>query len=193
MSLELINAVASLLTVCIIAATAIAAMAQLRHLRAGNQISAMLSIGEELSAERFVAAGQLVRRRLPDLVDDPEYRSYNAARDAGGYPKNNADFEELRTALNTICNAFEELGILVKNGIVDAGLFLDRYSWVIHGWWSLTEKSVADAREATGQVAVWENFEYLAVMARDWMRTHPSTFPKGMARMPLPARPPLKT
>ena len=51
MSLELLNALASLLTVCIIAATAIAAMVQLRHLRAGNQITAMLAIGEELSGK----------------------------------------------------------------------------------------------------------------------------------------------
>ena len=46
MSLELINTFATLLTVAIIAATAVAAMVQLRHLRAGNQINAMLAIGE---------------------------------------------------------------------------------------------------------------------------------------------------
>ena len=195
MSLELVNTLGTLLTVCIIAATAVAAMVQLRHLRAGNQITAMLAIGEELSAERFVATGRLLRSRLPALVDDPGFRAYNAARDSRHQPdpKTNAEYEEVRQALSTLCNAYEELGILVKNGVVDANLFLDRYCWVISGWWSLTEKAVADAREGTGKAAVWENFEYLAVLSQEWMRRHPSTYPKSLPRMPLPARPPLKT
>jgi len=91
-----------------------------------------------------------------------------------------------------VCNGYEELGILVKNGIVDKDLFLDRYSWVITGVWRATDKAVADARQDTGQAAIWDNFEYLAVLSKEWIRDHPSVYPKGMARMPLPERPPLK-
>ena len=69
MSLEMLNAFASLLTVCIIAATAIAAMGQLRHLRAGNQINAMLAIGEELSSRQLLDAKLVIRRKLAALVD----------------------------------------------------------------------------------------------------------------------------
>ena len=66
-----------------------------------------------------------------------------------------------------MCNGYEELGILVKNGIVDKDLFLDRYSWVITGVWRATDKAVADARQDTGQAAIWENFEYLAVLSKE--------------------------
>jgi len=66
-----------------------------------------------------------------------------------------------------VCNGYEELGILVKNGIVDKDLFLDRYSWVITGVWRATDKAVADARQDTGQAAIWENFEYLAVLSKE--------------------------
>src|SRR5215469_6753110 len=178
MSLELINALASLLTVCIIAATAIAAIVQLRHLRAGNQIAAMLAIGEELSDQRFRDANRTIVEQYTKLADDAEFRAYNFARDSGAQAKLDPDFEEVRRAISFVCNAYEELGILVKNGIVDKELFLDRYSWVIFGMWRRIDKAVADARHDTGQAAVWENFEYLAVLSEAWLRDHPSAYPK---------------
>ncbi len=49
MSLELTNNLGTVTTVVIVAAAALAGLVQLRHLRAGNQINAMLTIGEELS------------------------------------------------------------------------------------------------------------------------------------------------
>ena len=53
MSLELVNTFGTLLTVAIIAATAIAAMIQLRHLRAGNQINSLLMLGEQFESREF--------------------------------------------------------------------------------------------------------------------------------------------
>jgi hypothetical protein len=192
LSLELLKALASLLTVCIIAATAIAAMVQLRHLRAGNQITAMLAIGEELSSKAITNARQLIRLKLPLIEDDPAWRAYNARADVRRAQEPIAEYEEIREAASLVGNAYEELGILVKQGIVDKDIFLDRYSWVIMGLWKRLEKTVADARAATGQQAVWENFEYLAVLSEDWLREHPSVYPRGVRRMPLPKRPPLK-
>jgi hypothetical protein len=193
MSLELLNALASLLTVCIIAATAIAAMVQLRHLRAGNQINAMLAIGEELSSKSITVAMTLLRHRLPTMADDPEFRAYNCRADRGQEQEVIPEYEELREAASLVGNSYEELGILVKQGIVDKDIFLDRYSWVILRYWTLIVKALVDARDATGQAAIWENFEYLAVLSEDWLREHPSLYPVGMRRMPLPQRPKLQS
>jgi hypothetical protein len=193
MSLELLNALASLFTVCIIAATAIAAMVQLRHLRAGNQINAMLAIGEELSSTSITDAMTLLRHKVPAMADDPKFRAYNARADRGQEQDVVPEYEEVRQAASLIGNSYEELGILVKQGIVDRDIFLDRYSWVILRYWTLIVKALVDAREATGQAAIWENFEYLAVLSEDWMRQHPSLYPKGVRRMPLPKRPPLES
>jgi hypothetical protein len=192
MSLELLNALASLLTVCIIAATAIAAMVQLRHLRAGNQITAMLAIGEELSSKTFRDANSLLRHKFDALIDDPKFRAYNAEADRGASHDLIPEYEEVRDAATLVGNSFEELGILVKQGIVDKDIFLDRYSWVIVRAWSRLDKAVADSRTATGQAMLWENFEYLAAISEDWIRERPSTYPKGMRRVSLPERPPLK-
>jgi hypothetical protein len=186
MSLELVNALASLVTVIIVAATAIAALVQLRHLRAGNQINAMLSIGEELGSKTFTDAGFLVRQKLEAAQDDPHFRDYAIAYARGQSTSDGGPgFEQLLSSMNLVGNAFEELGILVKNGIVDKGLFLDRYSWVILRNWKRSEKLLALAREASGLVAPWENFEYLAVLSEDWLKHNPSSYPNGIRRMVL--------
>lgn len=191
MSLELVNALASLLTVAIIAATAIAAMVQLRHLRAGNQINAMLAIGEELSSRAVTDARSIVRHKLPRVEDDPKFRAYNAEAERGESHELIPEYEEIRDAVTLLGNSYEELGILVKQGIVDRDIFLDRYSWVIVGLWRRLEKAIADAREATGQLAIYENFEYLVVLSKKWMLDNPSTYPTGAPRLPKPERPPL--
>ena len=182
MSLELINTLGTVITVLIVAAAAIAALVQLRHLRAGNQINAMLSIGEEFGAKRFSDAQTLVREQLEAALNDPLFREYSVALDRRhATPDVKPEYVELRTAANLVGNSYEELGILVKNGVVDQGIFLDRYSWVIAGNWTRLEKLLGLAREATGKVALWENFEYLAVLSEDWMRPSKRDLPGANA------------
>ena len=187
MSLELVNTIGTLLTASIIAATAITAIIQLRHLRAGNQIAAMLQIGQEFADPKFQDAQELIRTQLDQAIKDPLFRAYNDASDRNQpLPDVPPGYLELRRATNTIGNAYEELGILVKNGIVDPELFLDRYSWVLLNAWKRLAPITAWTREATGQQAVWENFEYVAVLSEDWLRDHPMVYPKGVRRMELP-------
>ena len=76
MSLELVNTIGTLLTASIIAATAITAIIQLRHLRAGNQIAAMLQIGQEFVAMRG--------RTAPDYLE-PE-AAITTALGLNGHP-----------------------------------------------------------------------------------------------------------
>ena len=186
MPLELLNTFGTLTTVAIVAATAIAALVQLRHLRAGNQINAMLAIGEELGDKHFRDATSLIGQRLEVAMRDPAFRDFNIAVDRGHYPPNpSQDYIELRSAALLVGNAIEELGILVKRGIVDKEMFLDRYSNVVLRYWKRMETSTALAREATGMNALWENFEYLAVLSEDWIQEYPSLYPRGIRRMQL--------
>lgn len=186
MTLELWNTLATFGTFAVIAATAIAALVQLRHLRAGNQINAMLSIGSKIDAKEFRDALTLVQDKLDSAMDDPIYREYVVAV-ARALPLPNApeEYHNLADAARLVGNTYEELGILVKNGIIERALFLDRYFWVIIKAWDRTNRGLAWNRAITGNVAIWENFEYLAVLSEDWMREHPSTYPKGVRRMQL--------
>ena len=155
MPLELLNTIGSLLTACIIAATAIVAIVQLRHLRASNQISAMLNIGEELREPEFTESMRLIRTRLEAAMRDPLFRAYNNAWDSNSVvPDVPEEYERLRNAATLIGNAYEELGILVKNGIVDRDLFMDRYSWTISGMWKRLEQVCVESRVATAQAAL---------------------------------------
>lgn len=186
MSFELVNTFGTLLTVAIIAATAIAAMVQLRHLRAGNQINALLTIDEKFQGSAFYDALLLVRARLPRAFEDPAFREYVAAVTAGRTPPEvSQEYKDLRSAARLIGNRYEELGLLIKKGTIEASVFLDVYSNSVLSDWNSMEKYTAFNREVFGSNALFENFEYLAVLSEDWLKTHPSTYPRGMRRMQL--------
>lgn len=187
MSLELVNTFGTLLTVAIIAATAIAAMVQLRHLRAGNQINAMLSISNQFDAKEFRDAAHLVRHKLDSALEDPAYRDYVAARNLQiPMPTVPEDYRALADATNLVGNTYEELGILVKKGIIDRDIFMDRYSGVIRGSWGRLVRALGWMRAVTNEPRIWENFEYLVVLAQDFARERGSTYPKGVRRLEVP-------
>ena len=184
MSLELVNTFGTLLTVVIIAATAIAAMVQLRHLRAGNQINAMLAIGHQYVSKEFREAQDLISHKGSSALDDPLFREYNLARARRQpTPAVPDDYVQVHSAMLLVGNTHEELGILIKNGIVDKHIFLDRYWGVITEHWQRLEPFTAHSRAASADDSIWENFEYLAVLSEDFGRRHPSTYPKGMRRL----------
>ena len=198
MSLELLNTFGTLTTVAIIAATAIAALVQLRHLRAGNQISAMLSIGNQFADKEFRDGLFIVLQKLRSAMADPAYRSYLVAViRSQGVPTVTQEHRDIADAARLVGNSYEELGILVKNGIVDRKIFLDRYCVVILRVWRCMEPVVAWTREVVGSDAIWENFEYLAVISEDFIRDNVSNYPKGVRRLqlrnPWPAPQPAST
>lgn len=186
MSLEVLNTFGTLTTVVIVAATAIAALIQLRHLRAGNQINAMLSVGDQFNGPTFRNALELVNNRLDSALEDKAFRDYHEAFARNlTPPPTPEDYVELRDAILMVANTYEELGILIKNGVIDRNMFLDRYSWVIARRWHNLENCIAFTRAATDNDAIWENFEYLAVLSEDFIEKQPSSYPKGVRRMLL--------
>ena len=194
MSLELLNTIASLATVAIVSATAIAAVIQLRHLRVSNQINAVLQIGERFEAPAYVDAYLLLGRRFDLLTSDPSFRAYEIAH-ARNLPLPEIDPAQLevRRAAVMIGNMYDEMGVLVKNGIIDRNLFVYQYASHIIEQWKRLEHYIAFVREASGRRDAWEMFEYLVVITLDFNRANPETYPHGVRRLeiknpwPLPA------
>jgi len=185
MPLELINTIAGLLTVTIVAATAIAALIQLRHLRAGNQIHALISVDEKLGGREFSDALRVVYSGLEAALVDPAFRDYEIAVFRRlPPPRVDQRYVDMHDALVLVGNTFELMGLLVRNRIVDPGLFVDNYCGIALAAWKLLLTHTALGREV-GDNAIWENFEYLAVLSQDWMRTHPSSYPKGVRRFEM--------
>jgi hypothetical protein len=184
MSIEVLNTLAALTTVVIVAATAVAALVQLGHLRSGNQINALLTLGEKLNVRAFQDARANLRK-LDAAMRDPAYRTYALAVARGlSVPDLSEEHAELRNATQLVINSYEDLGILVKHGAVQREMFLDAYSWAILKDWSTVAPFINLIREAAGTKAISENFEYMAVLAEDWMQAHPEgAYPSGVRRM----------
>lgn len=160
MSLELLSTIGTLLTVAIVGATAIAALIQLRHLRAGNQITALLTIGDRLQSERFRDAAYLVSHRLATALEDPTFRTFIIARQRGETtPEVAPEYATINQAALLVGNTYEEIGNLVKNGVIDETLFMDQYCQSIARLWALLERYIGFSamRPATSACGITSN------------------------------------
>jgi hypothetical protein len=178
MSLELVNTLATFGTFVVIAATAIAAVVQLRHARSSNHIAALNELRETMESPDFQAAQHFVSGELSKKLQDPAFR-YQVA-----HPTERTDeMRPFHTNVAVMGNFYEGMGTLVKTGLVDRELVLQMYTDQIRGAWDRLVPVAAIARRRVGD-ALWENFEYLTVLAQDWMAAHPKgTYPAGVRRI----------
>jgi len=177
MSPEWLTAIGTLGTFAVIAASAIAALMQLRHMRGSNQIIALNEVRETIESPAFQAAESFVVRELPPRLGDP------AVRQALSMPFFAEEYQPVRT----VANFFETFGALVKNGIIDPEIACDLWGGVAQRAWDALAPIAANRRAKPGWSGLWENFEYLTVLSKNFSRDHPEgAFPKGMERLPLP-------
>jgi Domain of unknown function (DUF4760) len=175
MSQETLNTVAAVGTFIVIAATAIAAVVQLRHLRAQNQLTGLLTVLARVEDPQFNewvdGAREMVKSRMPD----PAYR--RAILDG--------TFERKDNPWLNLANAYEWVGSLVKHNLIPEDSLLDVYASRVIGAWDIVEGVVPLMRKRLGP-AVFENFEYLVVQARKWTAQYPEgTYPKGLPRLQI--------
>lgn len=176
MSPEWLTAIGSIGTFVVIAATAVAAIIQLRHLRAANQLDAVLSLERDFRGHDLQEAFRYVQRELPFKLRDPGYRNELEA----------PGFIDERTHLEVkACNWFNEMGTLVKNQLVTEDAFMDMFSRLVVAYWEHLEPAIAVMRRRRSDVQ-YHDFEFLAMRARAWLAAHPhGTFPSGVKREPL--------
>jgi hypothetical protein len=175
MSLEVWSTIASIGTFVVIAATAVAALIQLRHLRSSNQIAAVTQMQETFESERFSLQRRVVLEQVPKLIADSEGRSKLAT------PVLPPELEALRD----VGNFFEVMGVFVKLGIIDRALVCDLWDGVVFRTWKVLEPVVM-IRRAISFPGTWANFEYLAVICEESVSRRPEGgYPKGMRRMKI--------
>ena len=180
MPLELANTLATLGTFVVIAATAIAAILQLRHARTSNQIAALNELRETTEKPAFMEASHFVQGVLPAKLQDPAFRYQVAVRS-----ERTDETRALIAKANLVGNFFESMGTLVKTGLVDKELALQIWDGVTVQAWEHLAPYVAIVRRRAGDV-LWEKFEFLTVLAQDWIAAHPKgTYPVGLRRIDL--------
>lgn len=168
MSMELVNSVAGIGTFLVIGATAIAAVVQLRHLRASNQLQGLLTVLARVEDAKFNQWTDGARREVTQRMPDPAYR--RAVLD-------NTLKREDCSWLN-LANSYEWVGSLVRQGLIDEDAFMDIYSSRVVAAWELVADVVALIRRR--DPATWTNFEYLYVQGQAWIRRYPQgIYPKN--------------
>ncbi len=171
------TAIATAGTFVVIAASAIAALVQLRHMRGSNQIAALNELRETMESDAFQNDLREVRT-LEKRLNDPELRRVIL------YEKVLSTQEAFRPPIR-IGNFFENAGVLVRNHIIDRRLFCELWAQVTIGAWRDLEELIANRRPFVGP-ALYENFEYLVIICERFISEHPSgTFPGNAKRKKL--------
>lgn len=170
MSAEWLTAIGTIGTFVVIAASAVAALIQLRHMRGSNQIVALTECRETLESPEFREAQHFVSYELPKRLQDPqEWRKIVELPFRGEYQ-----------AIATVANFFESMGLFVKNGIIDAHIACDFWAYVVLRNWDALAPIIPYVRKQLETNALWENFEYMAVLSKE---APGSSYPRGMSRM----------
>jgi len=176
MSLEVWTALAQIGTFVVIALTAIAALIQLSHLRTANVISATNSFLEEYEGPENREAFSFVRAQLAHRLDDPDFRKDYEVR----------NLDRTQHPETAVLNFFDKWGAYYRQGAIDREMFMRLNAGLVLRHWRQLEPVVAILAEQDGSNVAFEQFEYLAVQADDWMHVHPSgDYPKDVRRMPL--------
>ena len=155
MSAETINTFASLGTFVVIAVTAIAALVQLGHLLASNQLQALLALTDRWNVPRLQRSVTYVLQELPKRV-------------------------------TSACSWWEQVGGMLKYGLIPKDPFLDLSSGIVATHWDALAPTVGIVRTIRGP-ATYVNFEYLALLSKQWVKQHPGgEYPSGAPRLPIP-------
>lgn len=171
---EYLTAFASIATFLVIAVTAIAAVVQLRHIHGANQLTGLLHVTEAWRSEALQSANKFIQEELPQRLLDPAYR----AELMGPDPDRRSHPELL------VADMIEQTGSYIKYGMIDGEQFLDlTNSYIVHMWVNLKEV-VLLRRAGSGSNSMYENLEYLAVLAQDFdERFKDGNYPRGARRL----------
>ena len=180
MSLELVNTLATFGTFLVIAGTAIAVIVQLRHARSSNQIEALAELREGTENPEMRLAERFVLHDLSERLKDPAFR-YQVIHPNEMTVETQSTWSDIRR----VANFFENMGALVKSGLADKNFVLDIFSYRALSNWQRLIPVTMIVRQSFAS-AIWENFEYLAVLSQDWIAAHPGgTYPAGVRRFEM--------
>ncbi len=176
MSLELWNTIGTVGTFVVIGASAIAAVFQLRHARTSNHLDAVLALERDFNSPDLQQSLCYVQFELAKKLKD---RAFRAELESIGFVDPRMHLEM------NVLNWFNQIGTLLKNGLIEENAFLDQFARLIDQYWQLLAPAISILRRRRGR-AQYENFEYLASRSRHWQSTHLTRpFPNRTPRMPL--------
>src|ERR1700738_989136 len=118
MTLELTNTLAPVGTFLFIAASAMAAIVQIRHLRVSNQLSGLLTVLTLMQSRDMRELFDFVRHDLSVLMLDAEF-----VQSLQAMPIDRREHREFY-----VCQFFDHIGAHVRSGLIDEAAYL-RAAW----------------------------------------------------------------
>jgi hypothetical protein len=173
LSQEFLSTLAGVGTFIVITATAIAAVVQLTHLRAQNQLTGLLTVLARVEDPQFNEWVDGARTALAKQLPDRAFRRSIL----------DGTFERRNNPWLNLANSYDWVGSLVKHNLIPEEALLDVYCARVIQAWEIVEGIVPLMRRRVG-LAGWENFEFLVVQAHKWNAQHPDgAYPKGVPRL----------
>jgi hypothetical protein len=171
-SLELVNTIAAVGTFVVIAATAVTAVVQIRHIRLANQLSGLLTTFSLLQDPSTRTLINFVRHDLKEKMQDHTFRESLLE-----IPIDRDKHPELY-----LCDIYQHVGSFVRSGLIDEETYMQTDWYNVKLYWDLLADVVQTAR--TNRPHLFENFEYLAARATAWIELHPDgDYPHNERRM----------
>jgi len=176
MSWEELGALSTFGTLLVIAASAIAAVVQLRHMRAGNQISASLGLLDKwASPDARALANYVFQGEMERKLQDRAYRD-----SLQKIPIDRLEHPEV-----AYLDFWESTCTLVKLGYTAEEGFMESGGFQCIAAWHKLNPALAIIRRTRGP-QVYDNFEYVASRAMKWEAAHASgTYPKDAPHLPV--------
>lgn len=170
--LEIVNTSATVATLLVLTAAAVAAMIQLSHMRAGNQLQAFMAINARGQTPDMIALLDFIYQKLPALIQsDPHYVQMFAE---GTIP--------LKDSPLLVASWFDQMGFVLRKGLVSPDvIFQGTAAYATLRCWNGLYPLIEATRSRVP--AAFLNFEYVAVSAKLWLAAHPDgDYPKGTPR-----------
>ena len=155
MSWEMLSAIGTFGQFIVVIAAAAFATMQIRQLRRQNELQATIPYFAYARSEAYRSAARLVRMQLSDRPDE----QLAAALGSG------EDLDPRVQELGAHGDFFNELGLLVQEGLIDGRVVLTHFYFHIVATWTVLQPFVAKRRR-TQKSHMWGSFEALAVRAR---------------------------
>ena len=149
MNLDALNTFAAMGAFVVIAATAVAAIAQLRHLQRGNWLAVQLKILEMWNSETIQEPYNYIKTVLPEKLKDPAYRA-----DLEYGPIDRAVHREM-----VMIDWNAHLGLMLEKGALDE-TFLQLFQPAIVNCWAQLAPVLAIIRRRRDEHGI-EHFDYL--------------------------------
>jgi hypothetical protein len=139
--------------------------AQIEHLRRATTLEGTVAIFDEIMAPEIMDSYNFVMTEFAEKMKDERFHNDAVAR----APDVSVHKEIL------IIRHLERVGTLVKNGLVDSDVLLDFMRLFIAEMWDNLGPLALEQRKLYAEPRIWENFEYIARLAKDQAATDPKT------------------